>query len=68
VYAIHESWWVTAATMHLEDNAAKWWEAYKLSHTNVTWQVFCQDIQAKFGSDDYRSTLADLITSLAQYQ
>ena len=47
--------------MHLEDNAAKWWKAYKLSHPTVTWQVFCQDIQAKFGSDDYRTALADLI-------
>ena len=53
MYAIPEDLWTTIATMHLEDNATKWWEAYKLSHPMVTWQVFCQDIQAKFGSDDY---------------
>lgn len=61
MYAIPEDLWIIAATIHLEDNAAKWWEAYKLSHSTVTWQVFCQDIQAKFGSDDYRTALVDLI-------
>ena len=61
MYSIPESLWVTAATMYLQDNAAMWWEAYKLSTPTVNWQTFCQDIQSKFGNDDYRTALADLI-------
>jgi hypothetical protein len=61
MYSIPQSLWVTAATMHLEDNAAKWWGAYKLSNPNVPWKEFYQDIQAKFDSDDYRSALTELI-------
>jgi len=32
IYQIPEHLWVEAATMHLEDNAAKWWQVYKLTH------------------------------------
>ena len=31
-----------------------------MSNPDVTWKEFCQDIQAKFGSDDYRSALTEL--------
>lgn len=61
MFSIPETLWVTAATMNLEDNAAKWWESYKLNNPAVTWQQFCTDIQDNFGSDDYRSSLNDLI-------
>jgi len=61
MYGIPESLWVTAATIHLEDNAAKWWEAYKLSNPVVTWNGFCKGVQEHFGSDDYRSALTELI-------
>jgi hypothetical protein len=61
MYCIPESLWVTTATMYLQDNAAMWWEAYKLNTPTVNWQTFCQDIQFKFGNDDYRTALADLI-------
>jgi hypothetical protein len=61
MYSIPKTLWVTSATMHLDENAAMWWEAYKLGNPSVSWQTFCQDVQAKFDSDDYRSALADLI-------
>lgn len=38
-----------------------WWEAYKLSNPTVNWTTFAQDIEFKFGSDDYRTALAELI-------
>jgi len=40
IYAIPEELWVEAATMHLQENAAKWWQAYKMTHTNVSWKQF----------------------------
>jgi len=58
---MHESLWVQAASMHLQDNAAKWWQTYKLQHLGVTWTNFSADFQATFGSDDHRSALNDLI-------
>lgn len=61
MYSILEKLWVTAASMHLEGNAAKWFEAYELDHPTITWTTLRTDIQAKFGSDDYRSALTDLI-------
>ena len=37
IYNITESLKVTAAVMHLEGNAAKWWQAYKQNHSVPTW-------------------------------
>jgi len=61
IYQIPESLWVEAATMHLQDNAAKWWKTYKLTHPSVTWKQFSADVQEQFGSDDYRSAINELL-------
>lgn len=45
--------WVEAATMHLEENAAKWWQTYKITHTSVSSKQFSEEVQGEFGSDDY---------------
>ena len=47
--------------MHLQDNAAKWWKTYKLTHPSVTWKQFSADVQEQFGSDDYRSAINELL-------
>jgi len=47
--------------MHLQENAAKWWQAYKRTHTNVAWKQFITDMQETFGLDDHRSALNDLL-------
>jgi hypothetical protein len=44
IYQIPKSLWVEAATMHLQDNAAKWWQTYKLTHPSVTWKQFSADV------------------------
>lgn len=62
IYTIPEHLWVQAASMHLEGNAAKWSEAYKLNHPVVSWQSFCDTIQTKFGGDDYRNAINGLLT------
>jgi hypothetical protein len=36
IYSIQERLKVIAATMHLEGNASKWWQAYKQNHTIPT--------------------------------
>jgi len=62
IYNIIESLKVTAAVMHLEGNAAKWWQAYKQNHSVPTWQPFCSIILEKFGADDFRQALNDLLS------
>jgi hypothetical protein len=44
IYAIPEELKVIAVTMHLEDNASKWWQAYKQNHAIPEWKVFYQVI------------------------
>jgi len=45
----------------LQDNAAKWWQTYKLSNPSVSWQQFTVDIYEVFGTDDYRSAINELL-------
>jgi hypothetical protein len=61
IYDIPEHLKVTAAVMHLEGNAAKWWQAYKQNHKPPSWPAFCVLLQNKFGADDFRSAITDLL-------
>lgn len=61
LYQLPEGMWITAATLHLKDNAAKWWQAYKQNHTFKTWKHFCQTVEEQFGADDFRSAVTDLL-------
>lgn len=61
IYSVPEKLWVTAATMHLEGNAAMWWQAYKQAHQKVSWKALCQAVEQQFGTDDYRTALTELI-------
>jgi hypothetical protein len=61
IYAIPENLWVETATMHLQENAAKWWQTYKMDHPTVTWKKLSTDIQEQFGGDDYRSAINELL-------
>jgi hypothetical protein len=48
--------------MHLQDNAAKWWQAYKQTHRKITWKEFCVAVHTEFDSDDCRSAIADMLS------
>jgi hypothetical protein len=61
IYFVPASIWLSSATMHLEGNASKWWQAYKQRHTKITLDSFYLAIEQEFGVDDYRSALTDLI-------
>uniref|UniRef100_A0ACD6ATY1 Uncharacterized protein n=1 Tax=Avena sativa TaxID=4498 RepID=A0ACD6ATY1_AVESA len=58
---IHPTMWLTAATMHLEGNAAHWFQAYKLKHTVHGWPEFITAVEAKFGVHDYRQFMDELL-------
>lgn len=61
MYNIPEHLWMTAASMHLDGNAAKWFRAFKRNHPTISWKQFCDTVQTQFGSDDYRTAINDLI-------
>lgn len=61
IYAVPASVWLSSATMHLEGNTAKWWQAYKHKNSKISWLSFCLAIEQEFGADDYSSALNDLI-------
>lgn len=48
--------------MHLEGNAAKWWQAYKQNHQIPSWTAFGAILLAKFGADDFRTAITELLT------
>lgn len=48
--------------MHLEGNAAKWFQSYKITHKTIPWQTFCDTVKAEFGTDDYRTAITELLS------
>lgn len=61
LYQILEGMWITAAHIHFEGNAAKWYQAYKQNHTFRGWDHFCLVIEEEFGADDFRIAMNDLL-------
>jgi hypothetical protein len=61
IYSIPQGMWITAATMNLEGNASKWYQAYKKNNTPTDWQSFCEVVEEKFGADDYRLAMTELL-------
>ena len=55
---IPETFWTTTATLHMDDNAAKWVQVYKQEHGLDSWNVFIETVEQKFGSVDYRDALS----------
>jgi len=61
LYSLPEGMWITAATLHFKENAAKWYQAYKQTHTLGTWAQFCEAVEEEFGADDLRAAMNELL-------
>lgn len=61
LYNIPNTMKTSTASLHLEDNAAKWYQVYKLQNGVVSWSTFTTAVETKFGAYDYRSALEDLL-------
>jgi len=61
LYQLPEGMWITAAHLHFEGNAAKWYQAYKQNHTFKNWDHFCSVVEEEFGSDDFRTAMNALL-------
>jgi hypothetical protein len=61
LYNISSAMWLTAATLHLEGNAAHWYQAYKKRHNVPDWDTFIVAVEAKFGAYDHRRAMNALL-------
>jgi hypothetical protein len=53
--------WETYASMDMNDNAAKWLQIYKRKHGLGEWSTFVQAVESKFGTNDYKEALAQIL-------
>jgi hypothetical protein len=58
---IHPTMWLTAATLHLEGDAAHWFQVHKLKHIVQGWPEFITMVEAKFGVHDYCRYMTELL-------
>jgi hypothetical protein len=52
--------------MHMEGNASKWLQVYKLKHGFSDWGKFTQVVREKFGVDEYPQAMRDLVNVTQQ--
>lgn len=45
----------------MDDNVAKWLQMYKKKYSLGDWDTFIQAVEAKFGDNDYREALTQLL-------
>jgi hypothetical protein len=62
IFNIPDHMWTTAASLHMEDNAAKWLQVYKMKQGLDCWQEFVSAAEEKFGADDYRKSIQELLS------
>jgi len=58
---IDEAFWTIAASMNMDGNAAKWLQVYKKKHGLGDWETFIAAVEKKFGANDYRDAIGDLL-------
>jgi len=51
----------TFASLHIDDNAAKWLQVYKRQHGLADWQTFIDVVEEKFGASNYRDAMEELL-------
>jgi hypothetical protein len=57
IFNIPETMWTTTASLHMEDNIAKWLQVHKIKHDIGSWPAFVATMEPKFGVYDYRSSI-----------
>jgi hypothetical protein len=65
MYQVPQPLWVSAASIHMEQNAARWWQVQKLRPGMRNWQEFARAVESKFGASAYAKALRK-IRSLKQ--
>lgn len=63
LYNIAEGFKVSAATMYMRDNAAHWYQSYKLIQPYHSWPVFAAAVIQEFEGNMQRDKTRELLTS-----
>lgn len=58
---IPESMWPLVASLHMDGVASCWLQVYKLKGGLGNWQQFMSAVENKFGANDYRAALGELL-------
>lgn len=53
--------WATMASLNMDGIAAKWLQVYKQKQVVADWESFIQAVESKFGDNDYREALTQLL-------
>jgi hypothetical protein len=61
VYQVPEWIWASIASMHMEGNALKWLQVYKLKHGLGDWEQFTHAMREKFGVEEYPQAMRALV-------
>jgi len=61
LYDVPDAMKATFASLHIDDNAAKWLQVYKRQHGLADWQTFIDAVEEKFGASNYRDAMEELL-------
>lgn len=61
LYNVPQMVWVTAASLHMEENAARWFQMFSLQHGLTSWDEFAQAVLQKFGAEEYSQAMQKLL-------
>jgi hypothetical protein len=62
LYNVAEGFKVSVATMYMRDNAAHWYQAYKLENPWHNWTTFSMDVIQEFEGNVQRDKIRELLT------
>jgi hypothetical protein len=62
IFNVPECMWTTTASLHMEENAARWLQVYKMKKGVGDWPTFAATVESKFGAYDYRTAVQDLLS------
>ena len=61
LYSVPEAMKATFASLHMDDNSAKWLQMYKKKYGLTVWSKFIAAVEDKFGASDYRDAISELL-------
>jgi hypothetical protein len=62
IFSIPECIWTTATLLHMEDNAARWLQVYKMQKGLGDWPSFVTVVEDRFWAYDYRQAIQELLS------
>jgi hypothetical protein len=61
IYQVPEALWAISTSMHMEGNATRWLQVYKMRQGLGNWMQFGRAVRAKFGVEEYPKAMRHLL-------